>query len=1202
MRAKPPEETIEPIALVRPKKAPGPVERKNALGPKPETEPLVKNETQADEAQQENKGPASISEPDSIEVSGSEISLVLAPSMPPPPPRIIMPSEGLRTIGRDVYEVRNVFAEGGIGRILEARDVRLNRVVAIKELLPGEDAVAPRFVREAEITARLEHPSIVPVHEAGYWPSGEPFFAMKLVSGRALSDVMKEAKTLPERLALLPHLLAVADAIAYAHSQGIMHRDLKPANILVGQFGETVVIDWGLAKDLKEEENAVAPDKPALLRPKSAHLTMDGAIMGTPAYMPPEQAAAKPVDERADVYAIGALLYRLLAGVAPYEGPDGLDVVAKVIEGPPLPLESRQKGIPEDLCAIVRKAMARKKEDRYPSAQELAEDLRRFQTGQIVGAHHYTRRQLLLRFVKRSKAPLSVAAIALAFLLTLGGFSVKRIVEERNRAQESEVFAQQQKTEAEKQRAEAQDKQAEATRRADELTVVQARGLLDKDPNEAVAWLKTLSQGSPLWSSARTLCADAAARGIGRVFRAHSGGINTVVFSPDGTHVATASDDRTARIWNLENGTSQTLSGHEDEVWCAAYSPDGTKLATGGKDRSLRVWDIGSGKAQVLFGHTKWISSIRFSPDGKWLVSQGVDEGVLLWKVGEEKGEQIASSTGNELSRGAVFSPDSRFVAYVEKSKLQLRDLETGKTDSFSGQTSYATAIAFSADGKLLATGAANGDVQLWSTKSGLARDFRGHKAAISEIAFLPDQSAIVSSSKDHTLRIVDIKNGAGKEIGKYGGEIKAFEISRDGRWVAAVGQDRTVGVWDLRSGKGKTLGGFQDWLGFHGVAFSPDGNHLAAGGFDQTMRVWNLGGSVDRAIAEHEQSATMTVFLPDAERVLSASEDGSVLLTNIRGGPSTLLTRHEGKVLDLRVFPDSSKAVSAGEDGSVELIPLTGQPIQILRGHTGPVRRAAVSPDGTQICTGGADKKVLLWDVATGKSKLLYEHDKPVETIAFSPDGELVATGGGDNRVALYQIASGQTRFIEGYERGVKAVAFSPDGRILAMGSMDLTIRLWTVATGEMKVVPASGTGVTDIVFFPDGSRFASIGQEPSVRLWDTMTGAPHDVLRGHVGTVTHISISPDGKRLVSSSLDGTLRLWDLESRENRQLLGHQSGVTWVAFSSNGDRIVSTGQDKTVRLWGDDLPSGEPALREWMNKVTPERIDWDQRSEKTLQ
>ena len=247
----------------------------------------------------------------------------------------------------DSYSIDGHLAQGGIGRIFRARDRRLERPVAVKELIEGGDGVAEeRFVREALLTARLQHPSIVPVYEAGRWPSGEPFYAMKLVSGRTLTEVIDGAATLEQRLALLPHVLAVVEAIAYAHSERIIHRDLKPANVLIGPFGETVVIDWGLAKDLAEDAPEAPSERDAAPSARTAAvaaLTMVGTIMGTPAYMPPEQATGRPVDERADVYALGAILYHLLAGAPPYDDcDDPLAIVRAVIAGPPSPLQARQ--------------------------------------------------------------------------------------------------------------------------------------------------------------------------------------------------------------------------------------------------------------------------------------------------------------------------------------------------------------------------------------------------------------------------------------------------------------------------------------------------------------------------------------------------------------------------------------------------------------------------------------------------------------------------------------------------------------------------------------------------------------------------------------------------------------------------------------------------------------------------------------------
>ncbi len=235
------------------------------------------------------------------------------------------------TIADDVYERAEELARGGLGRIVLARDRRLARTVAIKELTVDHPFAQARFAREVRITARLQHPSIVPVHEAGRWRDGTPFYAMKHVRGRPLTAAIEAANGCSERLALVAHVIDVADAMAYAHAEGILHRDLKPANVLVGPFGETVVIDWGLAKNLRDPDDRPPP----LSRPVAPYETSDGTVVGTPAYMPPEQALGKPVDLRADVYALGAILYQVLAGRRPYAEAVAANVVASVTAGPP---------------------------------------------------------------------------------------------------------------------------------------------------------------------------------------------------------------------------------------------------------------------------------------------------------------------------------------------------------------------------------------------------------------------------------------------------------------------------------------------------------------------------------------------------------------------------------------------------------------------------------------------------------------------------------------------------------------------------------------------------------------------------------------------------------------------------------------------------------------------------------------------------
>ncbi len=338
-------------------------------------------------------------------------------------------ASGLFSASGSHYQLEQQLARGGMGSIRAARDRRFGRTVAIKEILVDSPELTGRFEREARITACLQHPSIVGVYEAGLLPTGQPFLAMPLIRGRSLEAVVAETRTLDQRLALLPNVLAVADAMAYAHGEGVIHRDLKPRNVLVGPFGETVVIDWGLAKRLDEKERERGTSSGTA--GAGELVTQAGDIIGTPAYMAPEQAEGPEVDERADVYAIGALAYHVLAGRPPYQGKSAVELLARVVDGPPDSLERLEPGLPHDLAAIVARAMARDPARRYPTARELAEDLRRFQTGQLVGAHRYSRWELTRRWLRRHRTPVAVAAVAVVLLAALAAVSVSRIVREQ---------------------------------------------------------------------------------------------------------------------------------------------------------------------------------------------------------------------------------------------------------------------------------------------------------------------------------------------------------------------------------------------------------------------------------------------------------------------------------------------------------------------------------------------------------------------------------------------------------------------------------------------------------------------------------------------------------------------------------------------------------------------------------------------------
>ena len=355
------------------------------------------------------------------------------------------------------FELGDERGQGGVGRVFRARDLRLERTVAVKELTPGAGARAEaRFVREALVTARLQHPGIVPVYDAGQRPDGKPYFAMRLVAGRTLDDAVRAAAGLEARLAFVPHVLTGAETIAYAHSEGVVHRDIKPGNVMVGDYGETVVVDWGLARDLRVGASGDGEDDDddqgkGLYEASHAERTRVGAVIGTPPYMPPEQARGEAVGERADIYAIGAILYFVLAGQPPYAG-DVEAVLTRLTSEPPPPLTQLVRDAPRDLVAVVEKAMARDPERRYATAKELAGDLARFATGQLVSARRYSLGTLIWRWVRRHRAAVAVATLLSLLLVVSSTLGIRRIVLERDRAEEQKSVAERQKNLAEGER------------------------------------------------------------------------------------------------------------------------------------------------------------------------------------------------------------------------------------------------------------------------------------------------------------------------------------------------------------------------------------------------------------------------------------------------------------------------------------------------------------------------------------------------------------------------------------------------------------------------------------------------------------------------------------------------------------------------------------------------------------------------------
>jgi len=467
------------------------------------------------------------------------------------------------------YALGPEVARGGMGRIVAARDLRIGRPIAVKELLTKTASQTARFEREARVTARLQHPGIVPIYEIGKWESGTPFYAMRMVKGRTLRSAIHTRETLNERLTLLPAVIAASEAIAFAHASDVIHRDLTPANIMVGDYGETVVIDWGLAKDLSEREDDIDvgpyrrdPDAPA-------DLTAAGAVIGTAAYMPPEQAAGDRVDARADVYALGAILYHLLAGHAPFRGTND-EVLRKVQDGSPAALPP---STPRALVSIVTKAMAKAPADRYASARELAAELTSFQAGRLVEAHHYSPRERARRWIRVHRAGVFAGVASAVMLAIVGSIGLAGVLRERDAAEAGERSAQRASTAL--------------------LGELGRSELLAGNADRAAALLAEAYENGDSSVSLRFLLGSAM-RNVESIKQRLSGNsspihVGQLAFSADGNRVI-AVHRAVAEQWTAEGKRLPSLSDRDALLGSVAYSADGKWVLTYGWD-FVRIWN-----------------------------------------------------------------------------------------------------------------------------------------------------------------------------------------------------------------------------------------------------------------------------------------------------------------------------------------------------------------------------------------------------------------------------------------------------------------------------------------------------------------------------------------------------------------------------------------------------------------------------------
>ncbi len=1066
------------------------------------------------------------------------------------------------------YEQVAEHARGGLGRVVRAVDKRLGRTVAVKELLRRNDSNEARFMREALITARLEHPGIVPVHEAGHWPNGDPYYVMKLVEGRTLKELICERSTLRERLGLLPHVIAIADAVGYAHSEGVIHRDVKPSNVIIGSFGETIVVDWGLARDRKRE--LPEPDDAGLPSASGSGQvsTMSGKVVGTPAYMSPEQARGELVDERADVYAIGAVLYELLAGTPPHADETPQATLDRVIAGPPTPLAIAVPHVPGELGTIVAKAMARQPADRYPNATTLAEDLRRYQTGKLVSAHSYTAWSLVRKKLAQHRGVVAVAIASAIALGAVGVESFRRVVAERNIAQSE--------------RGRTQEALSQTEKRKRELVLLQAVTSLRKDPTATVAWLKTYASGDDDRAHVVDVVDEAISLGVARhVFRPGDWVLDAA-FTPDGTTLVAAVRDGVIRAYDLRTGAVTQLGHAPSAPEVLAMAPDGSVAVTGGTLGEVIAWPLHGGRSRTLIdGGGRMVMTIRFSADGRQVLVDR-DSGVLD-VVALGGGEPTVVGPKTSLKTAVADHDWSRQVIMTSPNAIVAL---TGDAARSLGHTDKAIQhLAVSPDGDLVLV---HDGTTLWAVPfaGGPMRKLTSYDGKLVQIVWSPDGRTLAVAGARPDILLVDVATAAVRELRGHTDALYTVQWTHDGRRLLSASDDGTARVWTIADGTSLVLRGHDDDV--YRARFSADERQVATSSLDGSVRVWLLdqtGAKVFNEVGPIESLAL------DGDHALIKTPT-SVSRWDLASSQRELLFSWAGEAHNLGMgvaSRDGEQLLVLGADWSMEVRRRAGPPV-VLRGHTNLITHVEFSKDGRFLYSSSFDGTIRRWDTTTGETTALLVGSVPVRNFALAADGRVAAQiGDGMTMITPDGIAT-----ILG-KGGSWCIAWAEFDKVrdrLIMYRCDRSV-VMLVDTALIEL--AGGYAVNRIAVSPDGSRIAGALGDRTVRVWDAASGKQLSVLRGHSDLVMDVAFSPDGSELASASYDKTIRIWQVGSTRHRVLRGHAGAVDRVTWRDD-EHLVTGSRDGTLRLW--DVPAMElPTTEELASRLSTAssaRIDLD--------